>query len=143
MPPPRVCDIEALITLSPHATIFLFRFLVGACTLQVKGAEMLGNQVLWGISTYLAGLVVLDRKRTATRIAQQFGVVSHDQLWRLGQLFFDIASALCQWWVNFLLSFDLTRGWYILDDVLIEKPYAKWIIGLYDQYDHVHKRHNN
>ena len=72
MPPYRVCDIESLITLSPNAVIFLFRFLVGACTLQVKGAEMLGNRVLWGISTYLAGLIILDRKRTATRIAGQF-----------------------------------------------------------------------
>jgi len=49
MPRSRVCDIESLITLSPNAVIFLFRFLVGACTLQVKGAEMLGNRVLWGI----------------------------------------------------------------------------------------------
>ena len=66
MPRSRVCDIESLITLSPNAVIFLFRFLVGACTLQVKGAEMLGNRVLWGISTYLAGLIILDRKRTVS-----------------------------------------------------------------------------
>jgi len=141
MPRTRVCDIESLITLSPHAVIFLFRFLVGACTLQVKGAEMLGNRVLWGISTYLAGLVVLDRKRTATRIAKQFGFVSHDQLWRLGKLFGDIGLAINQWWINFLLCFDLTQGWFILDDVLIQKPYAKWIIGLYNQYDHTQNRH--
>jgi hypothetical protein len=62
MPPSRVCDIESLITLSPSAVIFLFRSLVGACTLQVKGAEMLGNRVLWGISTYLAGLIILDER---------------------------------------------------------------------------------
>ncbi len=102
---------------------------------------MLGNRVLWGISTYLAGLVVLDRKRTATRIAQQFGFINHDQLWRLGKLFGDIESAINQWWINFLLCFDLTQGWFILDDVLIHKPYAKWMIGLYDQYDHVQHRH--
>lgn len=141
MPPTRVCDIEALITLSPNAVIFLFRFLVGACTLHLKGAEMLGNRVLWGISTYLAGLVILDRKRTATRIARQFGFISHDQLWRLGKLFGDIGLAINQWWINFLLSFDLTHGWFILDDVLIQKPYAKWIIGLYNQYDHTQHRH--
>ena len=102
---------------------------------------MLGNRVLWGISTYLAGLVVLDRKRTATRIAKQFGFVSHDQLWRLGKLFGDIGLAINQWWINFLLCFDLTQGWFILDDVLIQKPYAKWIIGLYNQYDHTQNRH--
>ena len=97
MPRTRVCDIESLITLSPNAVIFLFRFLVGACTLQIKGAEMLGNRVLWGISTYLAGLVILDRKRTATRIAGQFGFISHDQLWRLAKLFGDIGLAINQW----------------------------------------------
>ena len=110
MPRSRVCDIESLITLSPNAVIFLFRFLVGACTLQVKGAEMLGNRVLWGISTYLAGLIILDRKRTATRIAGQFGFISHDQLWRLAKLFGDIELAINQWWINFLLSFDLAHG---------------------------------
>ena len=141
MQPTRVCDIEALIVLSPNAVIFLFRFLVGAFALQVKGVETLGNRTLWGISTYLAGLVVLDRKRTLTRIARRFGFLSHDQLWRLGRLFGDITSALGQWWVNFLLCFNLTNGWFILDDVLIQKPYAKWIIGLYDQYDHTQKRH--
>ena len=141
MPRSRVCDIESLITLSPNAVIFLFRFLVGACTLQIKGAEMLGNRVLWGISTYLAGLVILDRKRTATRIAGQFGFISHDQLWRLAKLFGDIGLAINQWWINFLLCFDLAHGWFILDDVLIQKPYAKWIVGLYNQYDHTQNRH--
>ena len=43
--------------------------------------------------------------------------------------------------VNFLLCFNLTNGCFILDDVLIQKPYAKWIIGLYDQYDHPPKQH--
>ena len=107
MPRSRVCDIESLITLSPNAVIFLFRFLVGACTLQVKGAEMLGNRVLWGISTYLAGLIILDRKRTATRIAGQFGFISHDQLWRLAKLFGDIGLAINQWWINVLVEFRL------------------------------------
>lgn len=141
MPQYRVCDIEGLIEIYPNAVIFLFRFIIGLLTAQLRELPAIGNHTLLVFTTYVAGIVVLQRKRTQTRIAREFDHVSHDQLWRLTQqlkpirtMALKIALQLIQWVTG-------GSGWYILDDVLIEKPYARWMVGLYDQYDHTTRRH--
>jgi hypothetical protein len=141
MPPPRICDIEELIEIYPNAVIFLFRFLVGGLTVQLKQLPKIGTRTLLILATYLAGMVVLQRKRTQTRIANQFDHVSHDQLWRLARLLKPIRALLLSLSIELVQLITGCPGWYILDDVLIEKPYARWMIGLYDQYDHTTKRH--
>ncbi len=77
MPPSRVCDIESLITLSPNAVIFLFRFLVGACTLQIKGAEMLGNPQYTDLSVFFA---ILEGWRAALSSALEGELTSQSLL---------------------------------------------------------------
>jgi hypothetical protein len=88
---------------------------------------------------YLTGLVTQDNV-TATGIATQVGVVSHDELTRmLRTLGVGLSLGAC-------LAVRLVQalgvdGWLIIDDVLIPKPFARAIA--FCAWDHDHSQHRH
>jgi hypothetical protein len=65
------------------------------------------------------------------------GHVSHDALNRLAS---DLKPLYDQLVIGLLLILEaLSPGYLILDDVLIPKPFAKYMCGAYPSYDHAQK----
>jgi|GEM_PF-2252499 len=74
---------------------------------------------------YLTGLITQPNV-TATAIAGQIGLVSHDSLVRmLGTLGWGLSCGACV--VVRLVTAFSSEGWLIMDDVLLPKPFAKLI----------------
>lgn len=96
-------------------------------------------KTLLTVAVYLAGLTVLDQKQTQSRIARLIGHVSHDALNRVAE---SLKAHSDQVVVGLLLILEsLTPGYFILDDVLIPNPFARYVAGAYPAYDHAQKRH--
>jgi hypothetical protein len=88
---------------------------------------------------YLSGLITQDNI-TATAIAAQVGVVTHDDLTRL------LRNLGCNLSVGACLAVRLLEalglaGWLIIDDVLIPKVFAKAIA--FCSWDHDHSQHRH
>jgi hypothetical protein len=97
------------------------------------------SKLLLTVAVYLTGLTVLEQKQTQSRIARLIGHVSHDALHRLAE---HLKGHYQQVVVGLLLTLEsLTPGYLILDDVLIPKPFARYVAGAYPAYDHAQKRH--
>ena len=87
----------------------------------------------------MAGLTVLERKQTQSRIARLLGHVSHDALNQLAGKLTLLYDHLV---IGLLLLLEtVTPGSLILDDVLIPKPFARYVAGAYPGYDSAQKRH--
>jgi hypothetical protein len=88
---------------------------------------------------YLTGLITQDNI-TATAIAAQVGVVTHDDLTRLlRNLGCTLALGTCLA-VRLLEALGL-EGWLIIDDVLLPKTFAKAIA--FCAWDHDHSQHRH
>jgi hypothetical protein len=92
------------------------------------------------MAVYITGLITQTHARTTT-IAEQVGLVSHDQLSRmLAALGWTITSgAICV--VRLIEILGLGDGYLIIDDVLIPKPFAKLIA--FAGWDWDHSKHYN
>jgi len=92
------------------------------------------------LAVYITGLITLPQART-TNIAEEIGLVSHDQLSRmLAALSWTITSgAICA--VKFIEFLGINGGYLIIDDVLIPKPFAKLIA--FCGWDWDHSKHYN
>ena len=73
-----VCDMEMLFKVSPLAVIAL----VSLCFDVFKIGLCLPERALQSLTAYCSGLITLDRKQTALRIANHLGGLSHDRLTR-------------------------------------------------------------
>lgn len=121
---------------SRSATFYLVgRVLMGLWPIVVRGSVRLTPALV----VYLTGLITQDNV-TATAIATQVGIVTHDDLTRL------LRSLGCSLSVGACLSVRLIEalgleGWLIIDDVLIPKVFAKAIA--FCGWDHDHSQHRH
>lgn len=82
---------------------------------------------------YAAGLIVVEKKATCSKMAEKLGKVSHDKLTRLLQEGGMTTGTIVLAFINFCLS--QTGGFLILDDVLVPKRFSKRIEGVYNEFD--------
>src|SRR5690349_7529506 len=88
-----------------------------------------GNPTTLGlVALYVAGLVLLDARQTQPRISERLPARSHDALNRLLRTMPLSTRALMRGLIGFVrvLSRRLgSLGYLCVDDVVIEKPFAK------------------
>ena len=88
---------------------------------------------------YLTGLIT-QQNVTATEIATQVGLVSHDTLRRmLVSLGVTISLGLALS-VRLIVAQGGEQGWIAIDDVLLPKPFAKALALCFWDYDHAARR---
>jgi hypothetical protein len=101
----------------------------------------LGLRTSLALVVYLTGLLT-QQNITATEIATQVGLVSHDSLRRM------LCSLGWSLSLGVVLSVRLCTalsgepGWLILDDVLLPKPWAAAIALCFWDYDHASRRNS-
>ncbi len=100
---------------------------------------ILGTRMALALPSYLAGLLWLDRRPTATRMAQWLGSASHDQLTRLLQDDGWRASTVTLAFIR-LIQETFRGGWLILDDTHLPRPRSKKVEGAYWDFDSNLKR---
>jgi hypothetical protein len=92
-------------------------------------AAVEGNPTLFGmIAVYVTGLLLLDARPTQTRISQVLPARAHDALNRLLRTLPLSTRALLAGtltWVAGLSRALGTVGYLVVDDVVVEKPFAK------------------
>jgi len=89
---------------------------------------------------YILGLILNPEKNTCSKIAKFFGI-KHDSLyrilWKTGFslfIFSEINLAIANYFSK------EKRGWLIIDDTLMLKPFIKFLAGVYDVYNVVLSR---
>ena len=136
----QICDMDGLIKVSPYALIYIFRLLIGSLITGTRCASYLSARSLLCIAVYTSRLTTLERKQTQSRIAKTLGHISHDAINRLT----DEIQTICQQaaiGVILLITSISDSGFIILDDVIIPKPFSRWMAGAYMDYDYTQKRH--
>lgn len=97
------------------------------------GVGVVGSPTTVGlIALYVTGLILLDRRPTQTRVAAFLPARCHDALHRLLRLMPLSTRALMAVLIAFARR--LGSGYLSLDDVIVEKPFAKhlrWAGGTY------------
>lgn len=137
--PCDVCNIDELIRIAPFAIVYMYRASLGLVATTLRWTSWCTSKTLLAVAVYLAGLTVLEQKQTQSRIARIIGHVSHDALHRLADQLKDHYDQMVMGLLLILES--MTPGYLILDDVLIPKPFARYVAGAYPGYDHAQKRH--
>ena len=66
----RTCDIDGLVKVAPHAVFYMFHTFISLLTAGSKHAPALPAKALLSIAVYVSGLVVLERKQTQSKIAE-------------------------------------------------------------------------
>ena len=135
-----ICDMDGLIRVSPYAVIYVFRMIIASLVSITGYASYRSAKSLLCITVYVSGLTVLERKQTQSNIAKTLKLVTHDAINRLaeeiGEMFHQVALE-----VIYLLTAISNDGFIILDDVIIPKPFSRWVAGVYVDYDCTQKRH--
>lgn len=103
-----------------------------------------GNPTAFGlIALYVTGLVLLDARQTQPRISEKLPARCHDALNRLLRVMPLSTRALMAGLIGFVrvLSHRLgTLGYLCVDDVVLEKPFAKRLPWAAWTYSHAKKR---
>jgi len=103
-----------------------------------------GNPTTFGlVALYVAGLVLLDARQTQPRISERLPARCHDALNRLLRTMPLSTRALMRGLIGFVrvLSRRLgTAGYRCVDDVVIEKPFAKRLPWAAWTYSHAKKQ---
>lgn len=124
------------------ALIFCLHLLAGS--LAGVGAQVKQSCRL-GFATLIAGLIVLPKGPTLTRIAAAFGLQSHDTLrralldetWQPRTLMTVLVQCLSPFWATWM---GWGPGYLILDDVLLPKPFSRVMESAYYLHDYVRGR---
>jgi hypothetical protein len=135
-----ICDMDNLIRVSPYAVIYVFRMFIASLVTLTSCSSYISAKSILCISVYVSGLTVLERKQTQSNIAKTLRLVTHDALNRLAEEIGEICHQVALE-VIYLLTALSNDGFIILDDVIIPKPFSKWITGVYVDYDCTQKRH--
>jgi hypothetical protein len=137
--PLSVCNLEEMIQLAPWAVVYLFKASLGLFVTTLHWISYCSAKTILCVAVYLAGLTVLDRHQTQSRIVRTIGHISHDALNRLAEQLKPFSDQLV---IGLLLLLEsLTPGYLILDDVFVPKPFARYVAGAYPGYDHAQKCH--
>lgn len=137
---PPVASIELLIAVYPAALLTLYSVVTTSFPTVVTACS---RPVYIAFVVMVAGVCVLAKKPTAKAVADCLGVVSHDALSRMLTHSCWTASLLMNALVNQALlsqTGSLLPSILILDDVLVPKPFARWIAGAYWDWDHAQHR---
>ena len=136
----QACNIEELIQISPYAVICLFRFTLSLLMGLLQWTPYVSTKVLLGVCVYIAGLTVLEKKPTQSKIARTLGNVSHDALNRLAKPVNELYQQIV---VGIILLIEAVsgEGYLILDDVILPKPFCRYVAGAYMDYDSAQRRH--
>ena len=119
------CDIDNLIRISPYAVIYVFRMTIAMLVSLTGCASCLSAKSIMCIAAYISGLTVLERKQTQSKIAKDLKLVTHDALNRLAE---EIGGMCHQLALEFIYLLTISNdGFIILDDVVIPKPFSRWI----------------
>jgi len=137
LPNNPVCNIDEAINVFPFALITLAKLISFAYPRLIRNlqhsAKVAFVSLLWGIT-------FLDKHRNPKGIAQELRSISHDRLQNRRNDSFLTATAimmeLFQFALRLMPAFPHHSTMLILDDVLIPKPYARFIQGAY--WDHHH-----
>jgi hypothetical protein len=106
-----------------HTTLPLYRAVERA--LRLLDLAQLGSPTLTGlIALVVTGLILLDARPTQTRVARRLPAREHDALNRLGRTMPLSTRGLMRLLIAFARRVG-GDGYLILDDVVIEKAYAK------------------
>ena len=136
----QVCNIDELIRISPFAVMFLFRASINLLVNGTRCASYLSSKALLCMAVYATGLTVLDKRQTQSNIAETLGYVTHDDLNRLANELKDISRRMIMELTIFIIDM-LGPGFIILDDVIVPKPFSRYVAGAYMDYDYSQKRH--
>lgn len=131
------CNLDEAIRVFPFALIVLAKLISFAYPRLMHnlqhGAQVAFISLLWGIT-------FLDKGNNPTGIAGKLGGIAHDRLQRLRNDSFLTATVvmleLLQQALELMAATPHCHTMLILDDVLIPKPYAKFIQGAYWDHDH-------
>jgi SRSO17 transposase len=132
---PTVCNIDELIRVSPLAIIAI----VSLSFDMLKISSALPFQAYRGIITYVGGLLALDKKQTAHKIAKYLGGLSHDHLTRLLADQQWHCSLLIRVFLQILTTLGIS-GYLIIDDTLIPHSRSKKMDAVYWDWDHALQR---
>ena len=83
---------------------------------------------------YIVGLIACEKKATNAKIAEKVGFFSHDTFNKTLRRCKPLVKTMTIVLIKFCLS--QTRGYLIIDDFLVPKPYATNIEGVYNEFDH-------
>lgn len=133
---PADCDIEGLLRVSPLAVVALVAVSVDLLGLAV----MFPAKLLVKVVSYVAGMIVLDRHTTATRIADYLGGLSHDKLTRMLARDRWKCSRLMIRMIKLVQRLGV-KGVLIIDDTLLQHPRSKKMKGVYWDWDHAEQRY--
>jgi len=136
----QVCNMDEFIKVSPYAVIYLFRVSIGLLAAALQLTPYISAKALLCVAVYVSGLTVLEKRQTQSKIAKTIGHVTHDALNRLAgeinQLYSKIAISLL-----LLINSISENGYLILDDVVVPKPFSRYVAGTYMDYDSAQRRH--
>ncbi len=137
---PPAASIENLVAVYPAAILVLYRIVTGSFPALGK---TLSRQALVACVIMIAGVCVLAKKPTARAIAATLGVVSHDSLTRLltrGAVTATLLMNALLMQAVLLSTGSLLPSYLVLDDVVVPKPFSRWIAGAYWDWDHADRR---
>lgn len=133
---PPVVDIDGFAQVTAVAIIALAGISVDLLGLAVTFPGKLLGKVI----SYVAGIMVLDRKATCVRIAEYLGGLSHDQLTRmLGKDKWKCSRLMIRM-IRLVQRFGV-KGVLIIDDTLLNHPRSKKMKGVYWDWDHAEGRY--
>lgn len=129
-----------------HAAIYAAALVYASCLLAgaLAGVGAKAAQTCrLGFATLVAGLMVIPKGPTLTKIAGWFGLQSHDTLrralldetWRPATLLIALVNSLLP-----LFGVWPGPGFLILDDVLLPKPFSRRLEAAYYLHDYVRDR---
>jgi hypothetical protein len=129
-----------LIAVYPAAIFTIYHVVTGSFPALT---HVFSRQVGYAFIIMVTGCCVLANKPTAKAIAEKLGVVSHDALTRfLTQTCWNASLLLDALLKQALLvsTGAVLPSYLILDDVVLPKPFARWIAGAYWDWDHAMQR---
>lgn len=136
----QVCNLEECIQLAPYALVALFQASLQLLVTTLQATPYISAKTLLAVAVYLSGLTVLDKRPTQANIANTIGKVSHDALNRIAKPI-AINATLIANTIIYLTTGIPQLGYLILDDVVLPKPFSRYIAGAYMDYDPSQKRH--
>lgn len=132
---PPVCDINGFLKVSPMAVVALVSL---SFDILAIGLSLPPGAVVT-LTAYCAGLIALDKKQTAVRIAEYLGGLSHDSLTRMLAKDHWHCSVLMLHFIR-IIQLCLGPGYLIVDDTLLPHPRSKKMEGVYWDHDHAENR---
>ena len=136
----NVCNIEQMIQVAPYALVYLIRASIILIQQLIGKAPAITAKTALTLAVYLTGIILIEKRPNQANIARTIGGVSHDALNRIAKTLAPAVVAFTQTTLT-LITGCTPPGYLILDDVLVPKPFSRFIAGSYLDYDTTRKCH--